>query len=133
MISGTGMSTPMTESRARRLEGVGFMWNSKNQMHITWDARYQELTAFVVSFSLMMMMMMAVLYYAMSSSTLCILPYTDSRASLYSFAFVCNLVEKVRSRSDPHRLDGERFSSELGVNSGKSISQQRAIPTLDIA
>ena len=47
MVSGSGLSTPMTESRARRLEGIGFKWSSKDPRHIPWEARYDELMAFV--------------------------------------------------------------------------------------
>lgn len=47
MVSGSGLSTPMTESRARRLEGIGFKWSSKDPRHIPWEARYDELMSFV--------------------------------------------------------------------------------------
>lgn len=47
MVSGSGLSTPMTEERARRLEGIGFKWSSKDPRHIPWEARYDELMGFV--------------------------------------------------------------------------------------
>ncbi|GKY92765.1 hypothetical protein MPSEU_000246300 [Mayamaea pseudoterrestris] len=47
MVSGSGLSTPMTEERARRLEAIGFKWSSKDPRHIPWEARMEELTNFV--------------------------------------------------------------------------------------
>jgi hypothetical protein len=50
MVSGSGLSTPMTEIRARRLESIGFQWSFlKNPRHVPWEARYQELVEFIVS------------------------------------------------------------------------------------
>jgi hypothetical protein len=47
MRSSNTDSTAMTEERAKRLEGIDFQWSTKDPRHVPWDARYEELVAFV--------------------------------------------------------------------------------------
>lgn len=46
MMSKGGGTTPMTQSRARRLEEIGFQWSTKDPRHVPWEKRYEELVAF---------------------------------------------------------------------------------------
>jgi hypothetical protein len=47
MRSSNTDSTAMTEERAKRLEEIDFQWSTKDPRHVPWDARYEELVAFV--------------------------------------------------------------------------------------
>ena len=46
MTAKGGGTTPMTPSRARRLEEIGFQWSTKDPRHVTWEKRYEQLADF---------------------------------------------------------------------------------------
>ena len=41
----------MTLERATKLKQLGFEWEAMNPNNVSWDTRYAELKAFVVSYS----------------------------------------------------------------------------------
>ena len=49
LVDGGSDSTPMTRSRAQKLESIGFKWSTKDPRHVPWMTRYQELVDFTVS------------------------------------------------------------------------------------
>lgn len=38
----------LTPERIAKLDEIGFKWSSKNQRHVPWEQRYEELVEFVV-------------------------------------------------------------------------------------
>lgn len=43
LTSNSTESTPMTAERARKLESVGFVWQTRDPRHVPWETRYKEL------------------------------------------------------------------------------------------
>jgi len=107
--SGSDQSTPMTAERARRLEGIGFQWSTRDPRHVPWEKRYGELLEFIVS----LFMRQPCRPFSMSHGSLIV--YFDLSLSIHV------ATEEIWTRSSSDWLEGKCSAFQLGIDAAPRI------------